>query len=135
VTTGYNSKRCWIINDLVLFIFFGVVYCLIEILYRGYTFPSMFLLGGICGVLIGEINEHTPDMPLWAQCILGSLIITFFELLCGLMFNTDYHIWNYTNLPFNFKGQICLYFTGVWCVLSLPAIFLDDCIRNVLKLR
>ena len=39
----------------------GFLYCLVEILYRGYTHISMFLLGGICFLCIGGIRRTFRD--------------------------------------------------------------------------
>lgn len=38
----------------------GLVYILIELIWRGHTHISMFILGGICFVAIGFINEVFP---------------------------------------------------------------------------
>lgn len=38
-------------------------------------------------------------------------------------------IWDYSNMPFNIIGQICLPFTVAWYILSLLAIVLDDHLR------
>ena len=35
----------------------GIVYYCIEILFRGYSHVSMYMLGGFCLVLIGLLNE------------------------------------------------------------------------------
>ena len=46
-------------RNLLIFVIFGLAYGLIEILWRGYTHPSMVILGGICGLIIGLLNEIT----------------------------------------------------------------------------
>lgn len=48
------------------------------------------------------------------------------ELIFGLLFNQDYSIWDYRNLAFNYRGQICLAFTLVWVGISAAAIILLD---------
>lgn len=35
-------------------------------------------------------------------------------------------IWDYSNMPFNILGQICLPFSLLWVVLSACAIVIDD---------
>ena len=50
------------IKDIILFVIFGLLYCGLEILWRGYTHPSMFVVGGICCLLVGLINEITPNI-------------------------------------------------------------------------
>ena len=122
------------IKSLILFIIFGLMYCGIEILWRGYTHPSMFVVGGLCCLLVGLINEITPKMPMWLQCLLGTLIITFIEFVSGCFLNIylGLHVWDYSNRPFNLYGQICLCFSVIWLFLSYFAIKLDDWLRKKL---
>ena len=35
----------------------GCVYFMIEIMYRGFSHESMFILGGLCLILIGGLND------------------------------------------------------------------------------
>ena len=44
--------------ELLLFLIGGLVYAWIEILWRGYTHWSMFVLGGICFIIMGLLNEY-----------------------------------------------------------------------------
>ena len=39
------------------------------------------------------------------------------------------NIWDYSDLPFNLMGQICLLFSVFWFFLSIIAIWLDDYLR------
>lgn len=92
----------------------------------------MFILGGICFVLIGLIYEYFSwDTPLWQQACIASVIVTALEFVAGLVLNVwlGLHIWDYSKLPFNVMGQICLPFMVVWLLLSIPAILLDDWLR------
>ena len=68
-----------LIKYLILLAIGGTVYCGIEILVRGFTHWTMFLVGGICFILIGIINEITPKMPLVRQMLLSAVIITVVE--------------------------------------------------------
>lgn len=120
------------LKHTILFIIGGIIYILIELGFRGHTVFSMFLLGGLCFVLIGLINEVIPwGMGIVWQGIIGSGIVTSLELIFGLILNVylKLNIWDYSNLPFNFMGQICLYFSIAWIFLSLIAIVLDDYLR------
>lgn len=113
----------------------GMTYVLLEWLWRGHSHPSMFLLGGLCFVLLGLINEDgRPELPLWLQSLMGAVIVTALELACGLVVNVHLgmDVWDYSNLPFNFLGQICLYFFLLWIPLSGVAIIADDWLRHVL---
>lgn len=131
-------NKNFVLKEFIIFIIFGLMYVTIELLYRGHTHYSMFIVGGICGVLIGLINDNTPDMPLLPQCVLGAVIITIIELLTGLFLNVylGLNVWDYSNQPFNFMGQICPQFCIVWCILSILVIRIDDWLKEkVLKRR
>lgn len=93
----------------------------------------MFVLGGISLILVGLLNERKKPPSIILQMIEGGIIITILELITGLLFNQNYHIWDYRNIPLNFKGQICLPFSVVWCLLSFVAIKLDDFLRRNFK--
>lgn len=123
-----------IIKDIILFIIFGLLYCGLEILWRGYTHPSMFVVGGICCLLVRLINEITPEMPMWLQCLLSAIIITIIEFLSGCILNLwlGLGVWNYINMPLNLLGQVCLSFSVAWFFLSYIAIKLDDWLRRIL---
>ena len=125
-------NKNFILKEFIIFIIFGLMYVTIELLYRGHTHYSMFIVGGICGVLIGLINDNTPDMPLLPQCVLGAVIITVIELLTGLFLNVylGLNIWDYSNQPFNFMGQICPQFCIIWCILSILVIRIDDWLKE-----
>lgn len=110
----------------------GALYMLLESLWRGHTHWLMFFVGGLCFLCVGVINEIVPwEMPLYQQMFIGSLVITGIEFVSGCVFNLllGLDIWDYSNLPFNVLGQICLPFTVLWFFLSLAAILLDDWIR------
>ena len=110
----------------------GFTYYNIELIYRGYSHISMFLLASFLFILIGLINEFLSwDTPLFIQSIIGAIIVTVFEFITGCIVNLwlGLNIWDYSNEPLNVMGQICLPFTLIWIVLSCIAIILDDCLR------
>ncbi len=115
-----------------LFMTGGALYFLFETLWRGYSHWTMFVLGGLCFVLVGGLNEFLPwEMPLLHQMLLGGLIITVGELLTGIVVNLwlGWNVWNYTLLPGNLWGQICPQYSLLWVLLSGPIIILDDILR------
>nr|DAH99108.1 MAG TPA: Putative ABC-transporter type IV [Caudoviricetes sp.] len=92
----------------------------------------MFLVGGLSFWLIGCINEYIEwDMLIWKQMAIGALIITCLEFITGFIVNIilGWHVWDYSNMPLNILGQICLPFCAIWYFLSLIGIVLDDYIR------
>ncbi|OZV10192.1 hypothetical protein CIW83_21645 [Tissierella sp. P1] len=126
-------KMKQLIKYLILFIIGGISYFFIEILWRGYSHMTMLILGGLCFILVGLIGEHyfTFNKSLLLQQVISCLIITVLELVFGLILNLGMglDIWDYSNLKFNFMGQICLKYSILWFFLSLPTIILYDYIR------
>lgn len=121
-------------KETIIFVIFGFLYICLELLYRGRTHISMFFVGGLCGILIGLINDNTPDIPLFYQCILGTTIVTLIEFISGCYLNIylGLGVWDYSHVPFNFLGQVCLPFSIIWMLLSIPVIYLDDYLKNKL---
>ena len=117
----------------ILFSVGGLAYMIIETLFSGSTHWTMGILGAICFILIGLINSYY-DLPLYKQMLMGTVIITALEFIAGIILNLWLHlnIWDYSTLPYNILGQICLPFSILWFFLCLPAIFLDDWIRTAL---
>lgn len=121
-----------VIKMVVLLLIGGTTYFGIEMLWRGYSHWTMALVGGICFVLIGAINEYIPwDMGFIDQALLGAIIVTAVEFISGLILNVwlGLGIWDYSSLPMNVMGQICLPFFFVWIALSAVAIVVDDYLR------
>lgn len=116
-----------------LFLFGGLAYFLIEMIWRGRSHLAMAIVGGLCFVLIGFINEGIlrHGTPLILQMTIAAGIVVVTELIAGLILNVwlGFAIWDYSNLPFNLWGQICPQFVGAWWLLSLVGIVLDDYIR------
>lgn len=110
----------------------GLLYIALELLWRGYSHWTMFVLGGLCFVGIGLINEDLPwDMPLWQQILIGACLITALEFLTGCIVNLwlGWGVWDYSNKPGNILGQICPQYCLLWMPVSLVGIALDDCLR------
>lgn len=117
---------------IILFIIGGTIYVSLELLFRGRSHISMFILGGFCFVLIGGINNYISwEMPLILQMIIGAVVITTLEFITGYIVNIKLglNVWDYSNQPLNIKGQICLLFSFLWMLISLIAIVLDDYLR------
>ena len=119
-------------KNIIIFLIFGISYYLLEILWRGYSHWTMIIVGGLCGLLIGLINEITPKMNTVLQMLLGSVIVTIIEFVTGYIINIklDLNIWDYSNLKFNILCQVSLLFSILWFFLSYIVIKLDDCIRD-----
>ena len=120
-----------ILKHTFLFLVGGTLYFFIEVLFRGFSHPSMFICGGLCFLLIGLINEFKFDIPLVWQMLIASIIITTIEFITGVIVNIwlGLNVWDYSYRPFNILGQVCLLFTIIWFFLSFAAIILDDYLR------
>lgn len=117
---------------LCLWLIGGAVYSLIEIMFRGYTHWTMGVVGGVCFLLCGLLNElFTFEMSLVFQGIICGGIITIIELVAGLILNIwlGMGIWDYSNLPLNLWGQICPAFSAVWIIAGMFAVVVDDYLR------
>ena len=81
---------------------------------------------------IGLLNESVKiKMSFVSQMVLSTFIITGLELITGLIVNVwlGWDIWDYSDLPYNFKGQICLLYSVLWFFASSVAIVMDDFLR------
>ena len=105
-----------------LFAIGGSGYVGLELLWRGRSHISMFLAGGLCFLLLGQLNRAQPRLPWPLRGCMGAVVITSVELLVGLLANRDYSVWDYRDVPLNFYGQICLPFSALWVLLSLGAM-------------
>lgn len=115
-----------------LFLTGGILYILLEIIWRSHSHWTMFLLGGLCFVCLGVINEIIPwEMPLWKQVLIGACIVTGLEFITGIIVNLTLHwnVWDYSSMPGNILGQICPQYFILWLPVSLVAIVLDDWLR------
>lgn len=117
---------------LLLYGIGGLLYIALELAWRGHSHWTMFFLGGLCFVLIGAVNEVIPwCMPLWEQTLIGVLIVTGSEFLTGCVVNLwlGWDVWDYSGLPGNILGQVCVQYVLLWVPVALAAVVLDDWLR------
>lgn len=117
----------------LLFVIGGLSYVGVELLWRGRSHQSMFLAGGVCFLLLGALGKKTEYAPI--QALAGAGVITAVELLTGLIVNRGYQVWDYREMPYNYRGQICLGFSLLWIPLSLCAVTLYQFLERKLKRR
>ena len=122
--------RMW--KYAVLFYLGGMSYVLLELIWRGWSHGSMFVVGGVCFLLIGSIDQVFPEMPLLMQGVLGACLVTAMELVSGLFLNRflGLGVWDYSSLPYNFLGQVCMAYFFLWIVVSWVAVVLEDALRS-----
>ena len=108
----------------------GLLYGLMELLWRGWTHWTMVLCGGLCFTLMYLISAL--NMPLVRKWILCAAVITAVEFLTGCLVNLrlGWQVWDYSGLPYNLLGQICPHFLLLWLALSVPGVALCTAIRQ-----
>ena len=116
-----NSR---ILKYLILFLFGGVIYGIIEVCFRGYSHPTMIIAGGICAIFMCYIINT--KMPFYLKVIFTASFITFIEFVFGCVFNLIFNmnVWDYSDQPYNILGQVCPLFFGLWALLSVGALYL-----------
>lgn len=121
-----------IFKYFILYTIGALVYVGIELGFRGYSHWTMAVLGGICFIILGGINEFLPwNLVFWKQCLIGAIVITILEFIIGCVVNIwlGWNVWDYTTVPLNLLGQVCLPFSMAWMFLSGVGIVLDDWLR------
>jgi uncharacterized membrane protein len=103
----------------------GILYGMIEILWRGRTHWTMVLAGGCCFVMLYALQKYAA-WPFWGKCAYGAAFITCVEFQFGCVVNRilGWGVWDYSALLGNWMGQICPYFTVLWFLLCIPALWL-----------
>lgn len=119
-------------KNTVFFSVGAIGYGLIEILWRGHTHWAMLIAGGICFMIFSTIAKDFGHMPLFFKACLCAVAVTTVEIIFGFLFNMvlGIKIWDYSNQPYNFMGQICLFYSFLWGVLGFIFIPLADYINK-----
>ncbi len=121
-----------LLRKTVLFLTGFCVYITIEVCFRGYSYPVMGLCGGVILLIIDLINEEISwDMDILLQGCIGALIATLFEFIIGsICIRFGFAVmWDYSDMPLNYRGIICLPYTLVWIPVSIAGIFIADAIN------
>ena len=111
------------------------MYYIMEGLWRipsngGWAHISMALVGGGVFALIGALNQipNFYERSMLTQAVISTILILLIEFIAGLILNIwlGLHIWDYSHLPMNLFGQICLPMALVWLLLMPFAIWMED---------
>lgn len=119
-------------RELLLFTIGGMGYFCLELIWRGWSHPAMALVGGLCFIGVGQINEWLDwNMPLVWQALLGAAVITAIEFVSGCILNLwlGLNIWDYSHMAGNILGQVCPLYMALWYLLAFPVIVADDYMR------
>lgn len=110
--------------DAVIFSVGAAGYGFLELLWRGHTHWSMLLAGGVCFSFFALIGEKMKKCNIFVKALAGGAFITAIEFLFGIIFNIilKKKVWDYSKMPFNIAGQVCLLYSALWTVLSIICI-------------
>lgn len=110
----------------------GIIYSVLEIIWRGYTHWSMTCAGGVCFLLIYFTDMLLMGKGVFLRSLVGCGIITAVEFLTGVVVNLwlRLDVWDYSSRFGNIAGQVCPLFTLLWFFLSIPACLLAEHIRR-----
>ena len=116
-----------IISYILMLTWAGYTYVCIELIVRHQSDITMMFCASICAIPMVLLNDYfSYDFDFILQALFSALFCTLAELVFGLIFNQDHNIWDYSNMIFNYKGQICLPFFFVWILISIPIIIIAD---------
>lgn len=130
------------ILSMLLWTWGGAVYYMLEVIYKTATGNperihwSMLVVAVILSMVIERCGSECPwEMTLPIQALICTVAITATELVAGLVLNVwlGLGVWDYSHLPANFLGQICLWFSALWYVLSLIFIPVFDVLKYLVK--
>lgn len=122
----------WVLSMLLWF-WGGTVYFLLEVAYKTATGKpemiswTMLVLAVLLTIPVERCGDQLPwAVPLWLQALACAALVTAVELAAGLILNIwlGLGVWDYSDLPGNFMGQICPQFAAIWfglCLVFIPA--------------
>lgn len=78
-------------------------------------------------VIYRENREVSPLL----FALAAAIIITLLEFVFGIIFNIflGMNVWDYSNVPLNIMGQICLPFSLIWFAFGLVIYFIFRILR------
>ena len=107
-------------------------YSALEVLWRGFTHWTMSVTGGVCFLLLYRMNRSLRRRPLLYRCAAGAGIITGVEFSVGCVVNRllGWDVWDYSDMPFQIMGQVCLLFSVLWFLLCIPGLTLATALQK-----
>ena len=110
-----HGKDVFLMKKLSEYLFLwalgGTLYYTFEMIFRGFSHWSMFVLGGCCLLFFGVQGMALKwSDPLWLQVIRCTVFVTAGEFITGMIVNKwlGWAVWDYSDQPFQLFGQICL---------------------------
>ncbi|MBQ3185904.1 MAG: hypothetical protein IJB54_08000 [Firmicutes bacterium] len=126
-----------VLKVLILWFIMGALYFTLEGFWRipsgGYANIIMLPIGGLCGILIGSLNQYPRfyNSKVIYQCLISTVIVLLVEFISGCIVNLwlGLNIWDYSHRPLNIMGQVCIQYGLLWFAISPLAIWLEDALR------
>ncbi len=83
-------------------------------------------------MFFGKISEIAEKANILVKSVIGSAFVTATEFIFGTVFNIilKKNVWDYSKLPFNLCGQICLLFSLFWFLLGIIFIPLAELLKK-----
>lgn len=127
---SYKKKRSAVrVSEWIcLWTIGGIIYYSIEMVFRGFSHWTMFVLGGFCLLFFGIQGVLTGwEDPLWIQVVRCTAFVTAGEFITGIIVNKWLHlsVWDYSDQPLQLFGQICVPFMILFSGLCVVGIFLS----------
>ena len=119
---------------LLIFLIGSAGYSYLEVLWRGYTHWTMALTGGLCFLIIYLLNGIFASESVLFRSLVGATVITAVEFIVGVTVNIilKWDVWDYSSLPLNFIGQICVRYSFLWFLLCVPLVWLCTGIARII---
>ena len=126
------SKAGERVLSMLLWFFGGTLYFLIEVAYKTITSHpehiswTMLVLAVVLCIPVERAGYQLPwACPLWLQSLACAALVTVVEFAAGCMLNLwlGLNVWDYSGIPLNLMGQICLPFSLAWwglCAVFIP---------------
>ena len=104
-----------------VYLFGGIMYGLMEVIWRGHTHWTMTLTGGTALLILYIINIKMSNCNIFLKCLIGASAITLLEFTVGVIINIilKWNVWDYSNRPLNFPRITTMHIRGKFCVVKL----------------
>ena len=105
-----------------VYLFGGIMYGHMEVIWRRHTHWTMTLTGGTALLILYIINIKMSNCNIFLKCLIGASAITLLEFTVGVIINIilKWNVWDYSNRPLNILGQVCPLFFFFWYLLCFP---------------
>lgn len=136
-----ESLGKWVLS-MLLWVWTGGLYFMIEVAWKTFQDKpatiswTMFVLAILLAIPLERFGAELPwYMPLFIQAMICATAITVMEFITGYILNIrmGLGIWDYSHLPGNILGQICLPFCIVWFIASALGIVMLDWMRYAVE--